>query len=150
MTTDRMPYMLYRMAPIPITFPDLEGYFCHLCLYSLCRRRGVMFLLLSSRLRSRFLFVPYQIYTVFQCIFSTAFSTAFRPHFRQQVELERTVRFQQFLAHLLSCHSRQRERLHASVRLSVCWFVCLSPKRKMRFSQTLSNSEAVMVSIVDL
>lgn len=141
MTTDRMPYMLYRMAPIPITFPDLEGYFCHLCLYSLCRRRGVMFLLLSSRLRSRFLFVPYQY---------TLCSKNMRPHFRQQVELERTVRFQQFLAHLLSCHSRQRERLHASVRLSVCWFVCLSPKRKMRFSQTLSNSEAVMVSIVDL
>jgi len=135
-----MPYMLYRMAPIPITFPDLEGYFCHLCLYSLCRRRGVMFLLLSSRLRSRFLFVPYQIYTVFQK-HATTFSTA---------SWTRTVRFQQFLAHLLSCHSRQRERLHASVRLSVCWFVCLSPKRKMRFSQTLSNSEAVMVSIVDL
>jgi len=50
---------------------------------------------------------------------------------------------------LLSCRSRQRERLSASVLsicssvcLSVCLSVCQSPKcKKTRFSQTLSNLE---------
>ena len=46
-----------------------------------------------------------------------------------------------FVIVLLSRRSRQRERLSAS-ELSICSFVCLSPKsKKTRFSQKLSNLE---------